>query len=259
MQNHLGSYECKLCLTLHTNEGSYLAHTQAKKHQENLKRRAFKEAKEAEALPAPLAAQVDKKKFVKIGNPGYKVTKQRDPETLQNSMLFQIDYPELTEGVLPKHRFMAAFEQKVEAPDRDWQYVVCPPPPPPRPPTDKTVTGYVSPQLACLERACVCLARHHSVFTVHFLASAPPHRSHLFLLFYLVSAVKTGTYSLQPSPITPSALKLAAVRLTLQEERCGPFSTKIPSPSFCNSISRLIALRKTHGNRRAGFNRLQTR
>lgn len=28
MRNHLGQYECKLCLTLHTNEGNYLAHTQ---------------------------------------------------------------------------------------------------------------------------------------------------------------------------------------------------------------------------------------
>ena len=28
MRNHLGSYECKLCLTLHNNEGNYLAHTQ---------------------------------------------------------------------------------------------------------------------------------------------------------------------------------------------------------------------------------------
>ncbi|XP_034693830.1 splicing factor 3A subunit 2-like isoform X2 [Vitis riparia] len=27
MRNHLGSYECKLCLTLHNNEGYYLAHT----------------------------------------------------------------------------------------------------------------------------------------------------------------------------------------------------------------------------------------
>jgi hypothetical protein len=36
MKNHLGSYECKLCLTLHTNEGSYLAHTQGKKHQDNV-------------------------------------------------------------------------------------------------------------------------------------------------------------------------------------------------------------------------------
>ncbi|KAJ9593084.1 hypothetical protein L9F63_027674, partial [Diploptera punctata] len=47
MKNHLGSYECKLCLTLHNNEGSYLAHTQGKKHQANLARRAAKEAKES--------------------------------------------------------------------------------------------------------------------------------------------------------------------------------------------------------------------
>ena len=40
MKNHLGSYECKLCLTLHNNEGNYLAHTQGKRHQYNLGRRA---------------------------------------------------------------------------------------------------------------------------------------------------------------------------------------------------------------------------
>ena len=39
MKNHLGSYECKLCLTLHNNEGNYLAHTQGKRHQTNLTRR----------------------------------------------------------------------------------------------------------------------------------------------------------------------------------------------------------------------------
>lgn len=42
-----GSYECKLCLTLHNNEGSYLAHTQGKKHQANLARRASKDAKDS--------------------------------------------------------------------------------------------------------------------------------------------------------------------------------------------------------------------
>ena len=30
MRNHLGTYECKLCLTLHNNEASYLAHTQVR-------------------------------------------------------------------------------------------------------------------------------------------------------------------------------------------------------------------------------------
>lgn len=124
MKNHLGSYECKLCLTLHNNEGSYLAHTQGKKHQANLARRAAKEAKEAPAQPAPEKPRVDIKKFVKIGRPGYKVTKQRDPESMQQSLLFQIDYPEIVEGITPRHRFMAAYEQKMEPPDRKWQYLL---------------------------------------------------------------------------------------------------------------------------------------
>ncbi|NXP51935.1 SF3A2 factor, partial [Heliornis fulica] len=124
MKNHLGSYECKLCLTLHNNEGSYLAHTQGKKHQTNLARRAAKEAKEAPAQPAPEKVKVEVKKFVKIGRPGYKVTKQRDPETGQQSLLFQIDYPEIAESIMPRHRFMSAYEQRIEPPDRRWQYLL---------------------------------------------------------------------------------------------------------------------------------------
>ncbi|XP_068196847.1 splicing factor 3A subunit 2 [Antennarius striatus] len=124
MKNHLGSYECKLCLTLHNNEGSYLAHTQGKKHQTNLARRAAKEAKESPAQPAPAKVKVEVKKFVKIGRPGYKVTKQRDPETGQQSLLFQIDYPEIAEGIGPRHRFMSAYEQRIEPPDRRWQYLL---------------------------------------------------------------------------------------------------------------------------------------
>ena len=124
MRNHLGTFECKLCLTLHNNEASYLAHTQGKKHQSNLARRAAKEAKDAPVQPAPLKAGVDIKKFVKIGRPGYRVTKQRDPDNGQQSLLFEIDYPEIAEGVVPRHRFMSAYEQKVEPPDRKWQYLL---------------------------------------------------------------------------------------------------------------------------------------
>lgn len=123
MKNHLGSYECKLCLTLHNNEGSYLAHTQGKKHQANLARRAAKEAKEAPSIQ-PEKPRVEPKKFVKIGRPGYRVTKQRDPENGQQSLLFQIDYPEITENIFPRHRFMSAYEQKIEPPDRKWQYLL---------------------------------------------------------------------------------------------------------------------------------------
>ncbi|KAH7968348.1 hypothetical protein HPB52_007960 [Rhipicephalus sanguineus] len=124
MKNHLGSYECKLCLTLHNNEGSYLAHTQGKKHQANLARRAAKEAKDSPIQPAPAKPRVDIKKFVKIGRPGYRVTKQRDGDTGQQSLLFQVDYPEVNDNVVPRHRFMSAYEQKVEPPDKKWQYLL---------------------------------------------------------------------------------------------------------------------------------------
>ena len=97
---------------------------QGKKHQSNLARRAAKEAKEAPVQPAPLKAGVDIKKFVKIGRPGYRVTKQRDPDNGQQSLLFEIDYPEIAEGIMPRHRFMSAYEQKVEPPDRKWQYLL---------------------------------------------------------------------------------------------------------------------------------------
>lgn len=52
------------------------------------------------------------------------MTKQRDPETGQQSLMFEIDYPEIAEGVVPRHRFMSAYEQKIEPPDRKWQYLL---------------------------------------------------------------------------------------------------------------------------------------
>ena len=45
-------------------------------------------------------------------------------DTKQQSLLFQIDYPEITDNIVPKHRFMSGFEQHVEAPDRRWQYLL---------------------------------------------------------------------------------------------------------------------------------------
>merc|ERR1719253_2405215 len=124
MKNHLGQYECKLCLTLHMNEGNYLAHIQGKRHQYNLGRRAAQEARDRDVLPQPVKQKIQVRKTIKIGRPGYRVTKQRDPETNQRSLIFQIDFPEIEEGLQPRHRFMSAYEQKVEAPDRDFQYVL---------------------------------------------------------------------------------------------------------------------------------------
>ena len=55
MRNHLGTYECKLCLTIHTNEGNYLAHTQGKRHQQNIARRLAKDAFEQQVRRGRMA------------------------------------------------------------------------------------------------------------------------------------------------------------------------------------------------------------
>lgn len=73
MRNHLGTFECKLCLTLHPNEGNYLAHTQGKRHQYNLGRRAAMEAKNA-APRTMVIKEAPVKRVLKIGRPGYKVS-----------------------------------------------------------------------------------------------------------------------------------------------------------------------------------------
>lgn len=127
MRNHLGSYECKLCLTLHANEGNYLAHTQGRRHQSNLKRRAALESKKDASRPrAPIAAttRTVMRRRLKIGRPGYQITKQRDPHSRQFSLLFQIRYPHIADGLQPRHRFMSAFEQRKEKPDRRYQYIL---------------------------------------------------------------------------------------------------------------------------------------
>lgn len=52
------------------------------------------------------------------------MTKSRDLITRQRSITFEVDYPEVEEGVQPRHRFMSAYEQKVEAADKRYQYVL---------------------------------------------------------------------------------------------------------------------------------------
>ena len=72
-----------------------------------------------------LGAQVAvRKNVVKIGRPGYKITKTRDPVTRQQGLTFQLQYPEIAEGTEPKVRFMSAYEQKVEEPDKGFQYML---------------------------------------------------------------------------------------------------------------------------------------
>ena len=124
MRNHLGTYECRLCLTLHGNEANYLAHTQGKRHQQNLAKRAAKEAMENPDFLAAKRPKIAPRKTLKIGRPGYRATKQFDPAAQQRSLLIQVDYPEIEEGLVPRHRFMSSFEQKLEAWDKRYQYLI---------------------------------------------------------------------------------------------------------------------------------------
>ncbi|KAK9158662.1 hypothetical protein Scep_005236 [Stephania cephalantha] len=61
---------------------------------------------------------------VKIGRPGYCVTKQYDSDTKQRSLLFQIKYPEIEDFAKPRHRFMSSFEQRVQSFDKRYQYLL---------------------------------------------------------------------------------------------------------------------------------------
>lgn len=132
IKTHMGSYECKLCLTVHVNDGSYLAHTQGKKHQTNLARRAAMEQKSGIRDPSTALltglygtnAPPVKKNFMKIGRPGYKITKMRDPVTRQPGLLFQLQFPQITRGVKPRFRFMSTWEQKIEQADKRFQYLI---------------------------------------------------------------------------------------------------------------------------------------
>ena len=47
LRNHLGTFECRLCVTLHATENSYLVHTTGKKHQTNLQKRKARESQQA--------------------------------------------------------------------------------------------------------------------------------------------------------------------------------------------------------------------
>ena len=65
-----------------------------------------------------------KRQNPKIGRPGYRVIKQKDPETGQKSLLFEVEYPEIEPKLLPRYRIMSSYEQKVEAADEKYQYLL---------------------------------------------------------------------------------------------------------------------------------------
>jgi splicing factor 3A subunit 2 len=137
VRNHLGSYECKLCLTLHRDENNYLSHTQGKKHQQGLARRAhldqLKQERENQTnqggnhlgIQKNHVIQQQQNTKVKIGRPGYQVYKSRHPTTNQRCLTFEIYYIDIVENIQPRYRFMSAYEQKIDLPpNRFYQYLL---------------------------------------------------------------------------------------------------------------------------------------
>ena len=121
MKNYLGQFECKLCLTTHLTEANYLAHTQGRRHKQNLAKRAFQESQDQTFIPLPKAKPIIRK-TIKIGRPAYTLRKQRDPGTKQYSLLIQISYPKIKEGVQPRFRIMSAYEYGQDDERKDFQY-----------------------------------------------------------------------------------------------------------------------------------------
>ena len=59
---------------------------------------------------APQAQKyVEKRHTIKIGRPGYKVTKSRDTATKQRSLLFEVDYPEADDNAQPREPTLRSF------------------------------------------------------------------------------------------------------------------------------------------------------
>ena len=54
----------------------------------------------------------------------HKITKIRDSARGNLGLLFQIQYPLIGNEIVPTHRFMSAFEQKIESPDSAYQYLI---------------------------------------------------------------------------------------------------------------------------------------
>ena len=80
--------------------------------------------KETTLAVAPTAPAVQRKVFLKIGRPGYRVTKIRDRDANVEGMLVQVHLPQIKTDVIPRRRFMSCWEQKKEPPNRAYQYLI---------------------------------------------------------------------------------------------------------------------------------------
>merc|ERR1711904_684920 len=100
IQNHVGTFECRLCYTVHRNEGCYLAHTQGKRHKFNMTRRCVANQTHG-TLSNLIRAQCGRGVDSFYGYPGYYVRKQYDRMKREKSILFVLRYTGLVKGRKP--------------------------------------------------------------------------------------------------------------------------------------------------------------
>lgn len=112
-RNHLGILECRLCLTTHTNEASYISHLGGRKHSLNLEKRRILDEKQNNSNKTDNNVlsinSIPKRSWHSIGPPVFKTTKIRDPETLQMGILVQVQLPRIAVRE-PFFRLMSSFE-----------------------------------------------------------------------------------------------------------------------------------------------------
>lgn len=100
-RNHLGLLECRLCLTTHSNEASYISHLSGRKHSMNLERRRILSERSGDNKTNEARtsmSNVPKRTWRKIGKPVFNVTKLRDPKSLRLGILLQAQYPHIIVG-----------------------------------------------------------------------------------------------------------------------------------------------------------------
>lgn len=131
-RNHLGLLECRLCLTTHVSESSYISHIGGRKHQMNLEKRKILDEKYSKNQQGSNGAgnnasiisinNTPKRSWTKIGRPAFKVTKIRDTDTLQMGLLVNAKYPHTTVEE-PFFRIMSYYELSEKSQNMAMSYI----------------------------------------------------------------------------------------------------------------------------------------
>ena len=131
-ENHLGTFDCVLCKTVHPTQTNYLTHATGRRHRKRLINKALAEEEKKkkeeerrlflEKKSGLIVDGVKVRKSPNIGKPAYRVTKIN--EEGNRSFKFEVWYPDHEEGFIPQYRVMSTYEQKREERDNRYQFLL---------------------------------------------------------------------------------------------------------------------------------------